>query len=102
MWGGMNGPEFRWLRAKGLGLLRPQSPPFFLFRADRSTVRGRWQQDRGSSSLGYGMLGHESFETTHRSYIIAQSVEASRRLAGAIAGQRERLSEAQRRGELKE
>ncbi len=48
------------------------------------------------------LLGHESFETTHRSYIIAQSVEASRRLAGAIAGQRERLSEAQRRGELKE
>ncbi len=48
------------------------------------------------------LLGHESFETTHRSYIIAQSVEASRRLAGAIAGQRERLSEAQRRGELEE
>ena len=48
------------------------------------------------------LLGHESFETTHRSYIIAQSVEASRRLAGAIAGQRERLSEAQRCGELKE
>ncbi len=48
------------------------------------------------------VLGHGSFATTHRRYIIAQSVEASRRLAGAIAGQRERLSEAQRRGELKE
>ena len=29
MWGGMNGPEFRWLRAKGLGLLRPQIASIF-------------------------------------------------------------------------
>ena len=81
VWGEMNGPEFRWLRAKGLGLYVPRSPPSFLFRADSSSrmrlvvVRlplnavlrcTRWSvaHDPANVMIARDVLGHGSFEGT--------------------------------------
>lgn len=47
------------------------------------------------------LLGHASFASTRKTYIVAKSVEASRQLTKTVTTMREHLSAAERRGELK-
>jgi len=56
--------------------------------------------DPKNAMMAADLLGHEDFETTRRTYIIAHSAEASRRLASKIEKMRKRLATAEQRGEL--